>query len=216
MALTNEAQGGKNLLLKLGNGASGSVTIQNSGDTLTKTAHGLLAGQKVKFSSVTTVTEITQDVEYFVVNPTSNTFQVSASQGGSPIAFASDGNATMVENFETIAGLRSTSLSLNSEPIDVTDTESDEFRELLNSAGMKSVSLSGSGVFKDKVSLKIARQLALSGEMRKWRVYTNTDGDFWEGTFKLTSMEQAGEYNAETTYSISLESSGSVSYTEAE
>ena len=52
--------------------------------------------------------------------------------------------------FETIAGLRATRISFNAETVDVTSLESEGgWRELLAGAGVKSASISGSGVFRD-------------------------------------------------------------------
>ena len=52
--------------------------------------------------------------------------------------------------FETAAGLRATRISFNAESVDVTSLESSGgWRELLGGAGVKTASISGSGVFKD-------------------------------------------------------------------
>ena len=57
------------------------------------------------------------------------------------------GNAASPEVFATVAGLRDTSISINSETIDVTNKDSARVRTLLADAGIKSFSISGSGVF---------------------------------------------------------------------
>ena len=55
--------------------------------------------------------------------------------------------------FETAAGLRATRISFNAESVDVTSLESSGgWRELLAGAGVKTASLSGSGVFKDEAT----------------------------------------------------------------
>ena len=52
-------------------------------------------------------------------------------------------------SFETVAGLRASRLSFNAETVDVTTIESEGgWRELLGGAGMRSASISGSGVFR--------------------------------------------------------------------
>ena len=38
-------------------------------------------------------------------------------------------------------------------------------------------------------------------------------GDVWQGTFAVPSAERAGEYNKEETFSITLESAGTITYT---
>ena len=52
--------------------------------------------------------------------------------------------------FTTIAGLRATRISFNAETVDVTNLESQGgWRELLGGAGVRSASVSGSGIFVD-------------------------------------------------------------------
>ncbi|MEM6576991.1 MAG: phage major tail protein, TP901-1 family, partial [Pseudomonadota bacterium] len=56
-------------------------------------------------------------------------------------------------NFQTVAGLRATRVSFNAESVDVTSLESaGGWRELLAGAGVKSASISGSGIFRDAAS----------------------------------------------------------------
>ena len=56
--------------------------------------------------------------------------------------------------FETIAGLRASRIGFNADTVDVTTTESaGHWRELLAGAGVKSASITGSGVFKDQAEM---------------------------------------------------------------
>lgn len=59
------------------------------------------------------------------------------------------------ELFTTVAGLRSTSLSLNNETVDVTTKDSAPWRELLANAGIRSMQVQGSGVFKPQVESEV-------------------------------------------------------------
>ena len=55
--------------------------------------------------------------------------------------------------FETIAGLRATRINFNAQSVDVTNLGSDGgWRELLAGAGVRSASISGSGVFRDEAT----------------------------------------------------------------
>ena len=52
-------------------------------------------------------------------------------------------------SFETLAGLRASKIAFNTETIDVTSLESTGgWRELLSGGGVKTASISGSGVFR--------------------------------------------------------------------
>ena len=62
------------------------------------------------------------------------------------------GNGGSPESFTTIGGLRSTSITLNDEAVDVTNKDSSGNRELLADGGIHSMSISGSGVFTDAAS----------------------------------------------------------------
>ena len=63
------------------------------------------------------------------------------------------GDGATSETFTTVAGLRSTSLTVNKETVDVTTTDSTtKFRQLLAGAGTTSITVSGACVFTDEVS----------------------------------------------------------------
>lgn len=115
--------------------------------------------------------------------------------------------------FETIAGLRATRISFNAESVDVTTLESqDGWRELLSGAGVKSASISGSGVFKDAGTDERARQLFFDGETPRFQVII-PDFGIVEGAFQLTSIDYAGSHNGEATYEMSLASAGALIFT---
>ena len=216
MASTSAAQGGKDFLLKMGNGLSGAVTFTATGDLVGKTAHGLIAGDIVRFSAVVTSTVPVISTNYYVISSglTADAFKISATEGGATINIDVDGTGTADEYFRTMGGLRSSSVSIDNEAIDITNTESSQWKEILDAAGIKGVSMSGDGVFKDEIMFKKARNAILAGSLKNFRILVNTAGDYYAGCFKITSMEQSGEYNAEQTYSMSLESSGAVAFTE--
>lgn len=117
--------------------------------------------------------------------------------------------------FQTFAGLRATRISFNAEQVDVTSLESEGgWRELLAGAGMKSASLSGSGVFKDDATDERARSIFFSGEIPTFQVIIPDFGTV-EGPFQLTSIEYAGSHNGEATYEIALASAGALTFASA-
>jgi TP901-1 family phage major tail protein len=115
--------------------------------------------------------------------------------------------------FETVAGLRATRVSFNSESVDVTSLESQGgWRELLSGAGVKSASISGSGVFRDEGTDERARQLFFDGETPEFQVVI-PDFGIVEGAFQVTALEYAGSHNGEATYELSLASAGALVFT---
>jgi len=118
------------------------------------------------------------------------------------------GDGASPEAFTTIGGMRSTNITLNDETVDITNKDStNNARELLAQGGIKSGTVSGSGVFTDSAS-----ETTLYG---KWHAATNSNYQFLvpdlitiTGAFQLTTLEYAGEYNGEVTYSFTFESAG--------
>ncbi|MCL4066738.1 phage major tail protein, TP901-1 family [Pseudomonas sp. GX19020] len=115
--------------------------------------------------------------------------------------------------FETIAGLRATRASFNAETVEVTSLESSGgWRELLAGAGVKSASISGSGVFRDAETDERARQIFFDGEIPSFQVVI-PDFGVVQGQFQITSLEYSGSHNGEATYEVSLASAGVLSFT---
>jgi TP901-1 family phage major tail protein len=115
--------------------------------------------------------------------------------------------------FTTIAGLRATRISFNAETEDVTSLESQGgWRELLGGAGVRSASVSGSGVFVDSATDERARAIFFAGTVERFQVII-PDFGIVEGPFQITAIEYAGSYNGEATYELSLASAGALSFT---
>lgn len=114
--------------------------------------------------------------------------------------------------FETIAGLRATRISFNAETVDVTSLESQGgWRELLAGAGMKSASISGSGVFRDEATDERARQIFFDAQQPAFQVIIPHFG-IVEGPFQITGIDYSGSHNGEATYELSLASAGALSF----
>ncbi len=115
-------------------------------------------------------------------------------------------------SFETVGGLRASRLAFNAETVDVTSLESEGgWRELLAGAGVRSASISGSGVFRDAASDGRARQVFFDGEVPRFQVII-PDFGIVEGPFQITSLEYAGSHNGEATYELTLASAGALSF----
>ena len=116
-------------------------------------------------------------------------------------------------SFTTVAGLRATRISFNAETVDVTSLESTGgWRELLAGAGVKTASISGSGVFRDANTDERARQIFFDALMPEFQVIIPSFGVV-EGPFQITSIEYAGSHNGEATYELSLASAGALTFT---
>jgi TP901-1 family phage major tail protein len=118
-----------------------------------------------------------------------------------------DGAAT--PSFATVAGMRTTQLSVNGEAVVVTHKESGGWRTLLSGAGVRHVSVSAAGVFTGSAAEARVKANALSGVLDDYRL-TFEGGETMTGRFLVTRLDYAGDYNGERSYTLALESSGAV------
>ena len=136
-----------------------------------------------------------------------------AAQKGSDILIKVDSTGAGV--FITIGGMRSKSISFNAETVDVSDSDSvNKWRELLEGAGLKSATITGSGVFKDSAGEEDVRGYFFTGAIEEYQFIVPDFGTV-EGLFQVTSLDYAGEHNGETTFSMTFESAGELTWTAA-
>lgn len=114
--------------------------------------------------------------------------------------------------YVTIGGMRSTSMTINNESVDVTDKDGDTWRKLLEGAGIQSMSIKLSGVFSDNATTNSVQADVVANSVKNYKLVSG-NADFFIGAFQITSMERGGEYNKEETFSVTLESAGTVAYT---
>ena len=111
--------------------------------------------------------------------------------------------------YQTIAGLRTTQMSINGEAVTITSKDSGGWRELLSGAGVRSVSVAGSGVFTGSSAEGRLKANALAGLIDDYRL-SFEGGEQMQGRFLLTRLDYSGDFNGERTYTLALESSGAV------
>jgi TP901-1 family phage major tail protein len=133
---------------------------------------------------------------------------MTAQKGKDLLLKVHDGTA-----FVTVAGLRATRLSVSNETVDITNAESvGRWRELLAGAGVRRVSISGRGLFRDVAADLTLRQYAFDGTIATVQIIIPSFGVV-EGAFQVTGLDYAGEHDGEVTYDISLESAGALTFT---
>ncbi|MBN8830025.1 MAG: phage major tail protein, TP901-1 family [Sphingomonadales bacterium] len=119
------------------------------------------------------------------------------------------GNGSTPVSYVTVAGLRTTQISVNGEAVNVTSKDSGGWRQLLPGAGVRSVSVSGAGIFTGSTAEVRLRDNALGGGIDDYELSFES-GEKLRGKFLVTRLDYAGDYNGERTYTLSLESSGAV------
>jgi len=127
----------------------------------------------------------------------------------------------------TVAGLRSTSITMSDESVDITNKSDLGVRKLLAGGGVNSIAISGSGVFTDlpaelavRTAFEAQKSVAVNGTTPQAGAFTSftfviPNLGKYVGLFQVTSLEYAGEYNGEVTYSMSFESAGFAAFTAA-
>ena len=133
-----------------------------------------------------------------------------AAQKGSPLLMKI-GDGASPEAFTTIGGMRSTSLTMNDEMVDVTNKDSSNARTILAQGGVNSISVAGSGVFTDSASETTLKGKFNVSALTNYQFLVPDFGTF-TGAFMLTTLEYGGEYNGEVTYSFTFESSGTITF----
>ncbi|HYN45757.1 MAG TPA: phage major tail protein, TP901-1 family [Allosphingosinicella sp.] len=132
---------------------------------------------------------------------------MSAEKGSAFLLKVGDGGAPPV--FATVAGMRTTQLSVNGEAVNVTSKDSGGWRQLLSGAGVRSVSVSGSGIFTGSAAETRIKANALAGLIDDYELSFES-GERLQGKFLLTRLDYAGDHGGERTYALNLESSGAV------
>ena len=120
------------------------------------------------------------------------------------------------EDFAKLCGLRSKSLTINNSEIDVTTANCENpgdplWTEVM--AGVKRVAVSGNGYFKTEATEARLNSVAMSADpICNFQIIVPGFGTF-AGAFMVQSAEYGGEQEDGVTYSLSLASSGPVTFT---
>jgi len=119
------------------------------------------------------------------------------------------GNGAEPPVYATVAGMRTTQMSVNGEAVNVTSKDSGGWRELLSGAGVRSVSVSASGIFTGSAAEVRVKANALAGLIDYYELSFES-GERMRGRFLVSRLDYSGDYNGERNYALSLESSGPV------
>ena len=132
---------------------------------------------------------------------------MTAQKGAAFLLKISDTSAP--DTYATVAGLRTTQMTINGDAVVVTSKDSGGWRELLSGAGTRSVSVSAAGIFVGSTAEAKIRACALDATIEKYEL-SFEDGERLRGRFLVQRLDYAGDFNGERTYTLQLESSGAV------
>jgi len=115
--------------------------------------------------------------------------------------------------FTTVAGLRARTLTFDASIVDATTADSPEgWRALLAGAGLRTASVSGSGVFLDAPSDARLQAAFFFAETPAFQIVI-PDFGLVEGPFQVSALEYAGRHDGELSVSMTLESAGALAFT---
>jgi TP901-1 family phage major tail protein len=132
---------------------------------------------------------------------------MTAQKGSAFLLKISDGAQNPA--YQTVAGLRTTQMSVTGETVVITHKASGGWRELLSGAGVRAVSVSAAGIFLGSAAEAKVRANALAGTLDDYEL-SFEDGERWRGRFLVQRLDYAGDFNGERNYTLQLESSGQV------
>jgi predicted secreted protein len=122
------------------------------------------------------------------------------------MAAANGRELKILKNSVAIAGVRTKTVAIAGEPIDITSDDDLGYRTMLGEAGTYSIDLTVEGVTKDAELRSI---ILTGGSLLLTDISIEyPDGSSIDGDFFLASVEDSGEFADALTFSASLQSSG--------
>ena len=120
--------------------------------------------------------------------------------------------------FQTIAGGKTLKVTANNQEVDITNKNSNGFKELGANFGVKDLKISAEGIFSDDPAFTLAQNAFLNGVIKNYQVIlpSTTTDQIISGSFQISSLDFAGNHDDSVTYSISLSSSGEFTIADAE
>lgn len=207
--LAQNEVGGKDLILKAC--VDFTAATANASTSVTITGHGAKVGDILIFKEIGTLTAVVLNQPYYVKEIVdANTIRISATPAGTAISMDAVEASLDVEMFKALGGIRSKSFAFNFGAIDITNQDSDEWTSILDQAGIRNCSVSGSGVYTNQQLFQSVFDDALDNKLKCLMLIEVKTAVLFYGCFKVTSVEVSGDYDAEGNFSLSAESSGEI------
>jgi predicted secreted protein len=118
--------------------------------------------------------------------------------------------------YATVGGMKSNGMQINNKLIDVTDKDLPDWMQQI-SGGIKSMSLTLSGVMKDNAQLValMAAVVATDGTDIQNFQLVSALGYKFQGPFAIEDFSANGDVGKEESYTLKLSSAGNITYTPA-
>jgi predicted secreted protein len=125
-----------------------------------------------------------------------------------PLQISSNGGST----FTTIGGVRTNGVTLNNNPVDITNVSSNGFQELLADGGTQSLSISIDGVVANDAAFKTMQTQADDRTLIWYKLAFGAAGVI-SSRMAVVSLQLGLPHDGAQTFSATLSSSGTITFT---
>ena len=132
-----------------------------------------------------------------------------AAEAGRDLRIAYDADGAGSGTAAVIAGARTDSMTINNEPIDITDKDDAGVRTMLNNVATKSIEISCTGVLKNDTLITLADSAAEDAALNFFEIDVGSLRSY-RGQWFISSFEVTGEQEDAITFSMTLQSSGAI------
>lgn len=127
--------------------------------------------------------------------------------------------AVLSKDGTPVAGVRTKGLTVNNTAVDITTDDDSGIRTLLATPGEKQVDITLSGITNDLIFTKEAISLTDAQDTYTLTYPPAADGSTTtgaeiSGTFNFTSYSEGANYNEASTFDVTLNSSGTITFTD--
>lgn len=195
-------------------GGSETATVVASTGVFTLTAHGLVNGQSVVFT--TPPAGLTADTTYYVINATTNTFKVSTTVGGTAATISADGSGVYT-SWVQVRGLTDLKPTVNASLQDDSDYDSDGWASqtktrlawMLDLKVVRKVAVTGGAEDPGQKILRLAGvNFGTAGVVHVRWYDRNGTGEAYSGYAECSWSPDGGGTDALDTASVSLTGKG--------
>ncbi len=132
-------------------------------------------------------------------------------QKGKLVLLKADTAGGSPQVYTTIAGLRTNTWTVNGENVDVTTKDDDGWQQRLSGAGVRSISISATGIFQDTTVEELVRGWSFDQSIN-WFQLTFENGDSLECQFQISNYARPGDHDGAETYTLTMNSHGAPTY----
>ena len=111
--------------------------------------------------------------------------------------------------YEDVGYMTSKGYTVNNEFVDISNETDGAWRQGLEGAGNSTVSISGSGVWKDETQQALLRAAAFDNAFEGLKI-VDGQGDYITGQFHIATLGNTAEHNGAVTFEVTFESAGDV------